>query len=603
MARSNDENLPSPTVSYSISVLLAPEAHRLSASGVIEITNRSVARVSELWFHLYPNAFSNERTRFLRASTSARRSNRGRLYDPGYLEILQLSVYDSTGSDLWARADPTTPGDPDDTTDRRVPLPTPLEPGETLRLFVKFETKLPFLVERMGWVEDFLAVAQWFPKVAKLEEDGTWRHFPYEPLAEFSADFGNYDISITAPEHMIIAAAGLRSEVSRGQGRVTSRFQLKGVHDFAFFAWNRFERHERVQGDIRIRVFAPESHALNIDAELSLSAFGLSHFQNLFGAYPYSELVVVHPPDVAAPAGGMEYPGLIVTGGPWYATWAGSRNLQAVTLHEIAHQWFYGVVASDEERYPVLDEGLATWAEIESLTALYGEGSAFSGLGVTVSASALAAAIASLGADKGPLGRPASAFRDFSTLSATIYAKTALLLNTLASVYGTDKLERALRRYAIAERFLHPTPTELINAVATELGPEAAHNLQTALNSDGWVDFCVSELAVQRQGVHEFKSKIVLERRGTLEFPVEVLVKLSNGKAIRRTWSSKDPAITWEIAEPFPVASVMIDPDGKIAIENQRENNAKFTQGTPWPSLLIERLVFAAEVLFSGVLP
>ena len=80
-----------------------------------------------------------------------------------------------------------------------------------------------------------------------------------------------------------------------------------------------------------------------------------------------------------------------------------------------------------------------------------------------------------------------------------------------------------------------------------------------------WVDFCVSELAVQRQGAHEFKSKIVLERRGTLEFPVEVLVKLSNGKVIRRTWSSKDPAITWEIAEQSPVASVMIDPAGKVA--------------------------------------
>ena len=603
MARSSDENLPPPTASYLISVILAPETHRLTASGIIEFTNRSVAPLSELWFHLYPNAFSNEKTRFLRASTSARRSNRGRLYDPGYLEVLQLSVDDSTGSDLWTRADPTTPGDPDDTTDRRVPLPTPLEPGETLRLFVKFETKLPFLVERMGWVEDFLAVAQWFPKIARLEDDGTWRHFPYEPLAEFSADFGNYDISITAPEHTTIAAAGLRSEVSRGQGRVTSRFQLNGVHDFAFFAWNRFEQYERTEGDIRIRVYAPEGHALNVETELSLSAFGISHFQNLFGAYPYSELVVVHPPDVAAPAGGMEYPGLIVTGGPWYATWTGSRNLQAVTLHEVAHQWFYGVIASDEAQYPVLDEGLATWAEFESLTALYGEGSAFSGLGVSVSASALTATIASLGADKGLLGRPASAFRDFSTLSATIYAKTALLLNTLGSVYGTDKLERALRRYAMAERFRHPTPNELISAVATELGPEAAHNLRTALNSDGWVDFCVSELVVQRQSAHEFKSKIVLERRGTLEFPVEVLVKLSNGEVIRRTWSSKDPAITWETAGRSPVASVMIDPDGKVAIENQRENNAKFTNRTPWPWTLIESLVSATEVLFSGVLP
>ncbi len=602
-ANSEIQPEPIPTASYNLSVSLDTVHHRLSATGIIEFTNRSQASLSELWFHLYPNAFSSDRTLFFRRSAGARRSNRGTLYDPGSLEIRQLSVGSTNGIDLWAHADATTPGDTDDKTDRRVPLPVPLEPGETLQLFVKFDTQLPYLIERMGWVEDFLSVTQWFPKLARLENDGAWRHFPYDPLSEFSADFGDYEIAIDAPESFIIAAAGDRAELTKREGRTTTRFRLKGVHDFAFFAWNHFKRFERSLNGTRVQVYAPPGHELNVETELSLVEFGLNRFQNQFGLYPYHELIIVHPPDVAAPAGGMEYPGLIVTGGPWYSTLIGSRSLQAVTLHELAHQWFYGIIANDEAQYPALDEGLATWAELESLTAIYGSGSGFSGLGVALSATSLTSAISSLESDHGPLARPASSYKDFSTLSATVYAKTATLLETLGNVYGRDKLLQSLRKYATTQRFRHPTPDALVAAIRAELGQDAAGNVETAFFTDGWVDYNVSQLGVHQDGPQAFTSTVTLERTGTLQFPVEVELRLTSGELLHRTWQANDSVVHWRFSGPFPVRSVVIDPWGKISIERVRENNAKASARPALPATLLERLLYATDVLLSGVLP
>lgn len=594
---------PQSIASYTLSVRLDPSSHRVFGSGTIRFTNASGVALNELWFHLYANAFSHQRTRFLRKAADFRRSNRAELFKSGSLEILRLSKGDSEATDLWSRADPTTPGDPDDSTDRRVPLSEPLLPGCTLELNVKFVTELPFIVERMGWIEDFYAVAQWFPKLARLEADGTWRHFPYEPLAEFSADFGNYDLTIDAPGGFIVAAPGERKVLRQDDDRIVTRFRLDNAHDFAWFAWNQFVLSERDIAGVQVRVYAPPGHAKNVEEELTILTWGLKHFQMQFGPYPYTQLIVVHPPDVAASAGGMEYPGLIVTGGPWYLPWSGLRSIAAVTLHELAHQWFYGLIASDEARYPVLDEGLSTWAELDGLSSLFGPGSAFSGLGVTVSASAVAAGAATSRYEKGALARPASDFHTFSTLAATVYARTATLLNTLSNVYGKAKLQRALYRYATTERYSHPTPDSLITAVEAEMGPASAKNLKTALYSDGWVDYAAIQLSSRRVSADHWISTVLLLRRGTLDFPVQVALTLQTGQVMYRSWEGGKVEFNLELSALAPVDHVTVDPENKIEIESDRLNNATWRTEPAKPLALLDRLAYLVAWLLGAVIP
>jgi hypothetical protein len=97
----------------------------------------------------------------------------------------------------------------------------------------------------------------------------------------------------------------------------------------------------------------------------------------------------------------MEYPTLITTGGPWYAPWSGARAIEAVTIHELGHQWFYGLFASDEHRFPFLDEGLNSYAEHSALGVRYDKGSAFSGFGLEIASEAVARTVAAArGADE-----------------------------------------------------------------------------------------------------------------------------------------------------------------------------------------------------------
>ncbi len=589
--------------SYRLVAELDPDAHRVRAEGTITFTNTSRLAVTELWFHLYPNAFSHPATRFFRTAIATRRSRHVELQHTGKLEILSLSPHGSAATNLWLNADPTTPGDPDDATDRRVPLELPLQPGATVVLDVKFTTELPFIVERMGWVEDFHAVTQWFPKLARLEPDGTWRHFPYEAFAEFYADFGDYDVTVDVPQSFDVAAPGELSRALPGNGRKVIRFQLRDAHDFAWFAWTRFVKSQFTVAGTQISMYSPPGHTRNVLLELDELRWGLLKYQELLGTYPYPDLVVVHPPDVAIPAGGMEYPGLIVTGGPWYLPWTGLRALNAVTLHELAHQWFYGLIATDEAQYPVLDEGLASWIELDTLTQEYGTGSAYSGFGVTVSARAIAEVMGTTGHQAGPLSRPASAFKTFSELTHTVYARTTLLLQTLANVYGQEKFKLALHRYSSEQRFEHPTPEVLVSAVTSEMGRDAAHNLEIALNSDGWVDFVPTYLSSRATANDRFTSIARVQRKGTLSMPVDVTIALANGHSFDHSCAAAEVECQFEFGSDSPAVSLVVDPRRKIVIESRISNNAIRSVPASKPVNLLARLTYFLQLLMGGVMP
>jgi hypothetical protein len=602
-AEPRDGSRPQPVASYRLRARLDPDRHRVDAEGSITFTNASRSAVTELWFHLYPNAFSNPGTRFFRTASAARRLRRTELHRSGRLEIATLLLDGSEGTNLWAHADPTTPGDPDDTTDRRVPLDHPLQPGATLVLNVRFTTELPFMVERMGWVEDFHAITQWFPKLARLEPDGTWRHFPYEALAEFYADFGNYEITVDVPESFEVAAPGESSRANLGGGRKVIQYQLQGAHDFAWFAWPRFVKSQCSIAGTQVMVYSPPGHERNVQLELDELRWSLPRFQGLFGNYPYARLVVVHPPDVAIPAGGMEYPGLIVTGGVWYLPLTGSRVLNAVTLHELAHQWFYGLIATDEARYPALDEGLASWVELDALTEEYGTRSAYSRFGITVSARAIAEWMGTVGYENGPLSRPASTFKSFANLTHTVYARMALLLQTLSNVYGQEKFKQALHRYSTEQRFEHPTPDALASAIAAEMGRDAAGTFERALNSDGWVDFEPTHLSSRAIAHDLWKTTARVLRRGTLSLPVDLEFTFANGRTLDRSCDATDADCAIEIESNSPVTSLVVDPHRKIAIESRCSNNAIRNTPPLKPLNLLERMTYFLQLLVGGAMP
>src|SRR6187402_3307507 len=148
--------------SYTLEAKLDADQHRVKGKGTIELFNYSSAALHELYFHLYLNAFKNDESLFLRSPFGAGRSGQhGSKW--GYIDVKRLYARDME-AELWPARSAKSPGDPDDETDVRVPLPAPLAPGNSLTLDVEFESQLPEIVERTGYYRDYHFVAQWFPK-------------------------------------------------------------------------------------------------------------------------------------------------------------------------------------------------------------------------------------------------------------------------------------------------------------------------------------------------------------------------------------------------------------------------------------------------------
>ena len=601
----------------------APKLHRVVGRETIQFVNRSSVALNELWFHLYLNAFKNDKTLFLRSPFGAGRSgDKAREY--GYIDVKKLTVIGGDGADLWANRDRYSPGDPNDETDLRVPLATPLEPQGRLELELTFEAQLPEIVERTGYSGSFHFLGQWFPKLARLSPDGQFSHFAFHPQSEFYADFGDYDVTLDVPEPFRVGATGKLVHESLQKGRRRLQFRAENVHDFAWTAWDEFEaRSERIAGT-EVTVLYPPHQASNAAAALQSVRFALPHFNRLYGAYPYPTLTIVHPPDSAENAGGMEYPTLITSGGPWYSTWGGGHFIDVVTTHELGHQWFYGLVASNEHALPFLDEGLNSYAEAEALETEHGPGSVFRGFGLSVSSTALNRVLsASRGADE-VVAQGAAEFASFRNLGALVYSRTATLLGTIANVYGRERLNHALGVYTRQFRFAHPVATDFLAVMQAELGAEATQAMTQALFNRGTVDYLVREISnasvTAEAGVFDgpkgreqkkppashasarFASRVIVYRHGLIELPVEIELVFEDGSKKLERWDGHGSTFSIDNVAISRLVSANVDPEQRILLDDERGNNWLTTRGARYPRSM-ERALYGAQLLLGAFGP
>jgi len=613
---------PARVASYVLNARLDAAAHRIDAEETLRFVNRSARALPELYFHLYLNAFKNDSSVFLRSPFGEARGNL-RAEDWGYIDVKHCTAPSLGATDLWPTHAPGSPEDPDDDTDVRLPLPTPLAPGATLELELEFSARLPSVVLRTGYARNFDFVGQWFPKLARLEDDGTFAHFPFHAQAEFYADYGDYDVTLDVPANTVIGAVGRRVESSAHTDRRVERYRAEGVHDFAWAAWPDFHEVDRRIAGVDVRVLFPAGHENNVTRTLAALAFALPRSSALYGAYPYSTLTVVHPPEDAGEAGGMEYPTLIATGGPWYAGLFGDRGIESVTVHELLHQWFYGLVASNEARWPFLDEGLTSYAELRTLDAMFGPGSAFDGFGLTLSVTSLERTFAAARVEDVAVSSAAAAFPSFRTLGALVYSRTATVLETLARVYGRERFEAALGAYARRFRFAHPTPRDFFEAMGRELGADAQRLLVQALDGRGRVDFLVRDVqnaperppagVFDRPGGREtvpltsptglhYRARAVILRHGDLELPVEIDLVDEAGNTQREHWDGHGALHVIDYRGDAPLAYVVVDPDHKLLLDDDLLDNATAARPNPCRRTL-ERATYFAELALGLVLP
>ena len=247
----------------------------------------------------------------------------------------------------------------------QMPLPELLPDGAALNIEMDYTVRIPNLENRFGYQDTTYNVGNFLITPAVFENGG-WVVEPYVDLGDaFYSDLADYTVTIHTPEGYTVAAAGTLGE--------DGAYHASAVRDYVFCAAEDFEIMETEESGTKILVYYRDEMNLTAARVLETSQKSLALFNRLFGAYPYDTLTVVLS-GLTGGVSGTEYPTLVMVGPEipleelQDGFGEGDENgyrliIDRIVAHEIAHQWFYGIVGNDQIRYPFLDEGLCRFAE------------------------------------------------------------------------------------------------------------------------------------------------------------------------------------------------------------------------------------------------
>jgi Peptidase family M1 domain len=590
--------LAARVASYTIDATLDPADRAISGSAVLLWRNSSRAAVGELFIHLYLNAFANNRTSLMNGMREDAERFLSRHPDAwGRIDLAAIHIGEQDVSDDLEFVSPDD-GNPNDRTLARLALPRPVRPGDTIEVRFDFNARLPRLFVRSGHAAPFFFVAQWFPKVAVYKE-GRWHAHQYHAASEFFADFGVYDVTLTVPSEYVLGYTGVaRGERDNGDGTKTVTVHAEDVHDFAWTADPRFQVVEDRINEVPVRLLLQPHHRGQARRHLHALRAAMTRYAAWFGPYPYPALTVVDPGPGGLAAGGMEYPMLITVGTAWWMP-AGLRFPEAVTIHEFGHQYWYGMVATDEVNEAWLDEGINSYVEGLIMDDTYGAEHSYVDLfGLGVGAVPLQRYAYLAAGEWDPIDKASFAMLDRRSYQSTVYAKTALALLSVDRMLGGDRLLAALGEYFRAWRFRHPSGRDVRQLIDEQVDEDLAPLFSQLFDGTGMLDYAVARIDVrevpplqpfaqtetERARAAEprrYRTEVVVERRGEVRMPVDILVLFDDGSQTRESWDGLDRWYRIDITSTQRAAYAVVDPDDKLPLDADRLNNSRLrTPGT-----------------------
>lgn len=413
-------------VDYEIQARLDGETKILEGSETIRWTNNSGVPTSELHFHLYLNAFSNNRTTFAMEGRPSHKDG-----EWGWQQVTSVTVdgEDVFGTFAYVDADPDpvplfTEGEPfrkeDDRSVFKVTLPREVASGETIEIDLAWTSQTPRVRRRTGYKDEFLLMAQWFPKLGVFEGERGWNCHQFHSSTEFFSDYGTYRVTLDLPDEYSDKVGGSGVQVvnrTKDGDRVEVVFEapsmadreradmfgkLPVVHDFTWtgdpkytvkkyhFKYDEWAtkspahsdevtRVQEVLGpdeplalrDVDVTVLIHPERIGQADRHYEATANALFFYGLWFGEYPYEHITVVDPVWGDNRAGGMEYPTLFTAGTGLFTT-PDMHRPESVTVHEAGHQFWYGLVGNNEFEAAWLDEGFNSYTDSEVLYRAYG---------------------------------------------------------------------------------------------------------------------------------------------------------------------------------------------------------------------------------------
>ncbi len=609
------EALKHPSVrnaNYDIEAKLDTEKKLIDGQLLLTWTNISKDTISELHFHLYLNAFKNNQTTFMKESGGYFRNDEAGSDDLswGYVNVLDLKLKD--GENLTKNIEYIQPDDDNknDQTVIRVQLSdsTMVLPGQTIQLECKFRSKLPKIFARTGFVGNYFFAGQWFPKIGVYEpagmryaKKGQWNCHQFHANSEFYADFGVYNVSITVPKDYVVGATGqVVNEKSIGNDK-TYEFLAEDIIDFAWTASQKYVDLRDEWKDIQIRLLLQPEHKEQAERHFIAAKHAFEYFEKHLGEYPYPNLTIVDPPHYAAGSGGMEYPTLITVGSMAWVPEA-IKLVEVTTIHELGHQYFMGILASNEFEEAWMDEGMTSYFETRIVDDAYGNNTSMfdiAGMRIEDTEFQRIAYVHNSNRNIAESYRYAWDYGRYSYATFS-YNKPATFLNTLHNMVGDKCMDDIMKTYYERWKFKHPCSKDFIDIVneivakhhKEKFGENMNWFFEQVLYGSNICDYKIFSISnrelqkpkgllkdisqnVEAEAEKKYEAKVILKREGEIIMPVEVLIKFEDGQEITKTWNGRERSHEFKFYTNVKIVSAQIDPENKILIDVDLANNSK----------------------------
>ena len=599
---------------YKISAKLDTEKKLIEGKMQLDWKNNSKDTLNELQFHLYMNAFKNTASTFIKES-GLTMEHAEKEENWGWIDIKDIRIVKGINLTNKYKFIQPDDGNADDQTVISINLPKAVLPGEIISIKIDFETKLPEIIARTGFGQNYYLVAQWFPKIGVYEKagmryakKGAWNCHQFHRNSEFYANFGVYDVEITLPEEFVVGATGnLENETKNNDKTKTLIFRAEDVVDFAWTASPKFVAVESNWNDVKIRLLIQPEHLKLTDRHISSAKAALSYFDEHMGKYPYKNLTIVDPPVYGLRSSGMEYP-TFITAGSIKGMPKGLKAIENVVIHEFGHQYFMGLLATNEFEEAWMDEGMNTYFETKIMDETYGEKKSFIDyFGIEIGDGEQKRT----GYVNSNQNKVAESFRfawDYKQggYEMMSYNKPATFLRTLEKLIGSETTDNIFKTYFKRYKFKHPDSRDFIavvnEIVKKEHGNKFGKNMNWFFDQvlygtntcdyklrtiktkkikgfagffDTGNDKIVKEYDVNSD---KYESKIIIDRLGEIVMPIEILIKFDNGEEMLKTWDGKNRTKEFTFEGTAKIISAQIDPENKILIDTNLNNNSKTTQ-------------------------
>ncbi|MFN5370768.1 MAG: M1 family metallopeptidase, partial [Bacteroidia bacterium] len=596
-------------VRYSIDVKLDDQRHMLLASETIEYTNHSPQTLNEIWFHLWPNAYKNNETEFARQELASgkTRFHFAKDEDRGFIDSLDFKVdgkpvkleYDAKHIDI-----------------AKIILNEPLKPGDKINISTPFRVKLPSSdFSRLGHTGQQYQLCQWYPKPAVYDKKG-WHPMPYVNQGEFFSEYGSFEVRITVPQNYVVAASGVMDpneleeqqiaenirktdawfaagmpkasdSLASSKNTKTLTYRLDKVHDFAWFTDKAYKIRkssvllERTGRTVETWVYFTPQNGKEWKNAVQYVNDAVKYYSRWAGDYPYS---VCKALDGALSAGGgMEYPTITII-----SPTRDTMMLDEVIAHEVGHNWFYGILGSNERDHAWMDEGTNSYYEKRYMRTKYPNNTPLDAmiapnltekLGIKnfnpYYLQTVTYMLSARNAIDQPLCLHAS---DFSVLNyaAMVYEKTAVFYNYLAAYLGQETFDAMMLAYFEKWKFKHPYPEDFKLHAESFTGKNLSWFFDELINTRKRTDYSIGKIKREEKGY-----TVTVRNRGEMASPIGITLKQAGSMQMQTYWfegSLNKQKLSVPNANPQKGDWLSVNGTGEIPDLNPK-NDQKSTRG------------------------